>query len=466
MKMICTHNRGRIVLATIMAITSFNFSSAQVCTDVTNTIYGLTPNGAIHQITTSNASVGAAITPAYGGNAPSYANAMGYNNVNGKFYYFKRNIYTPPQEFVSFDPGTNTVSILSSAPLSGTTIVNLGCVLANGTGYYCVDAYAKLLYYNILTNTWTLITSNLVDQYGVNLTPIFNARIYGDMATDAQGNMWIMPASATELGLYKLAAPLPTTPQASVTIQRVLPPTTPTPNANTIGGIAFSPAGNIFVSTNPPDNKLFRMNANNSFTLMGTFNISGVGNDLASCVFPFGVLASSWQNFSVDMEQNNDVSLAWSMTQENENKGYHIEHSLDGKDWNTIGFVKRDAAQGSRYSYTDRSHLNGKHYYRIRVEEYSGQFSYSVVRSAEIKTGRSIAIGPNPTSDILRIVVNGGGNSTHTAMLFDQAGRKMKAVDLSTGLNTIDVRSLPKGMYIVRITASGGDSYSDKIYKM
>lgn len=469
MKMICTLVRGRIALflLTLFISAYSNLCNAQICANVNNTIYGLTPAGMIHRINTTNASVSAAITPAYTGNAPSYANAIGFNNVNGRFYYFKRNTYIAPQEFVSFNPGTNAVTILASSPLGTTTIVNLGCVLANGSGYYCVDAYARLLYYNIAANTWTLITSTMVDQFGNNLTPIFNARIYGDMATDAQGNLWIMPANATQLGLYRLSAPLPTTPQASVTVQQVLPPTTATPNGTTIGGIAFNPAGDIFISTNPPDNKLFRMNEDLTFTLLGTFNISDVGNDLAACVFPFGVLASSWQSFSAEIEQNNNVLLSWLVGEEVGNKAYHIEHSINGRDWNTIGFVKKDEARGSRYTFVDGRRLNGKHYYRIRVEEYSGQSVYSAIRSVDIKGGRNIAFGPNPANNILRIVVNSErGNYIHTAILFDQSGRQVKTFNLSVGLNVMDIKSLPRGMYVIKVTSSSGESYSDKIVKI
>ena len=420
----------------------------------------------IHPINTSTASVGAAITPAYGGNAPSYANAMGFNNVNGRFYYFKRNTYLAPQEFVSFNPATNAVTILASSPLGTTTIVNLGCVLADGTGYYCIDAYAKLLYYNILANTWTLISSTMLDQFGNNLTPIFNARLYGDIATDAQGNLWIMPASATQLGVYKLSAPLPVTPQASITVQQVLPPTTPTPNGFSIGGIAFNPAGNIFVSTNPPDNKLFRMNVNNTFTLMGTFGITDVGNDLASCVFPFGVLSASWQHFTAELGQGNDALLSWTMNVDTDNKGYHVEHSMNGTDWNTIGFVKSKNENGSRYAFTDNSGLRGKHYYRIRAESVSGQYIYSAVRIVEIKNGRAIAFGPNPANSILSISIdNGGSRYTHTAKLFDQSGRNVKSIGLSQGVNVMDIASLPRGVYVVKVISSNGESFSEKIIK-
>src|SRR5687768_207676 len=70
---------------------------SQVCANPNTFIYGLTSAANVHRINATNAGVGPRMNPLYGGNAPSYSNAMGYNNANGRFYYFKRNSYVAPQ---------------------------------------------------------------------------------------------------------------------------------------------------------------------------------------------------------------------------------------------------------------------------------------------------------------------------------------------------------------------------------
>src|SRR3954470_17193633 len=322
MRSLLAYRELRLIVLTLLLMPALQVS-AQTCSSPNTFIYGLTNVANVHRINTTNGNVGAAMNPAYGGNVPSYSNAMGYNNVNGKFYYFKRNSFAPPQEFVSFDPGLALITYLAPSPATASTIVNVGCMNNTGTGYYCIDANAGLFYYNIATNVWKQITANLIDQFGNNLTPIVNARIYGDAAFDGYGNLFFLPASATDFGLYKIKAPLPVNPVASLTVQQIIPPTTATPNGNSFGGIAFNNTGQIFISTNPPDDKLFRLNNDRSFTFLATFSVSGVGNDLTSCNFPFIVLPVSWESFSAELTVNKQVLINWAVSQQSNNKGYY-----------------------------------------------------------------------------------------------------------------------------------------------
>src|SRR2546421_7056352 len=152
-------------LAFLFCTISFSEASAQICSDPGNVIYGLTNTGAIDPITVGTGVVGAAITPAYGGNAPSSSNGLAYDPLNGKFYYFKRVPSSTPQEFVSFDPATNAVTILASSPCPSTYSVYVGCITPNGSAYYCWDSNGSFYYYKIATNTWTTITNSIIDQY-------------------------------------------------------------------------------------------------------------------------------------------------------------------------------------------------------------------------------------------------------------------------------------------------------------
>lgn len=445
-----------------------SYLSAQLCTSPNQFIYGLTNVANIHRINTTNGATGAQMNPAYGGNAPSYSNAMGYNNVNGRFYYFKRNSYIAPQEFVSFDAGLNLISYLAPSPASTSTIINVGCVNNTGTGYYCIDAYASLFYYNILTNTWTLITTNLIDQFGNNLTPIVNARIYGDAAFDGNGNLWFLPAGTADFGLYRLNAPLPTTPVASITVRQIIAPTTPTPNGNSFGGIAFNNTGQIFISTNPPDNRLFRLNNNQTFTLLATLSVGGVGNDLTSCNFPFSVLPVKWESFTAEVNANNEVLIKWEVSQQANNKGYYIEQSYNGTQWETLGFISTDPNEngGAKYSFLHKRPVNGRHYYRIRQIDLDENFTYSEVKVVDIKNNIQVEISPNPASDQLRIRMESSSLQENTHLhLFDFSGKLIQKKILNPGLNTIDIRTLLPGSYFVRIKTSSGEIYNERVIK-
>src|SRR5690349_16378283 len=75
---------------------------AQTCANPADVIYGLSNTGFIYPLPISSGAMGGAINPAYTGNAPVQSNGLGYSQLNGKFYYFKRPPGSAPQEFVSF----------------------------------------------------------------------------------------------------------------------------------------------------------------------------------------------------------------------------------------------------------------------------------------------------------------------------------------------------------------------------
>src|SRR5215467_7772085 len=108
-----TLKKSPLLICVCLAFTQIGY--AQVCASPATTVYGMDDVGGIYPITMATAAVGARINPAYTGNAPSSANAMGYNPGNGKFYYFKRNADQAPQEFVSFTP-PSTYAYLASCP--------------------------------------------------------------------------------------------------------------------------------------------------------------------------------------------------------------------------------------------------------------------------------------------------------------------------------------------------------------
>ena len=378
--------------------------SAQVCANANTTVYGLKNDGMIYPITLATAAVGAAINPAYPGNSPSSANAMGYNSVNGKFYYFKRNADQSPQEFISFNPVGNIYTILASCPSSNN--IRTGCINTTGTGYYCIDLNATLYYYDIAGNSWKQITSTYFNQFGANVSAALVAHSSGDIAIDGYGDMWFLCSAANDFGLFKFSAPLPTAAVASITAYQKIAPTTPTPTSNTFAGICFNPSGQIYMST-IGDDKLYRLNNNLTLTLMGTLTVSGVGNDLASCSYPLSVLATTLKNFLVEAKSDQLTKLTWTVGNQSNYKEFYIEYSSDGQKWQTVGFVSAntDPSASGEYTYTDFSLANGRKYYRIRQVDQNNQSIYSETKFIEVNTKLAISLSPNPCKGILNLQI-------------------------------------------------------------
>jgi hypothetical protein len=463
MQLIFTKYSVRFLKATALAI-AFLFISkqdfAQICANPGSIIYSLSNSGLISPITVSTGAVGTTVNTAYSSSTSS-ANGIGYNTINGLFYYFQ-NAGSSSQQFVSYNPSTSTYATLPASPI--TAGVNRGCVNFNGTGYYCLDQNGNLCYYDIVNNVWTLICSVFTDQYGNNVTSIFKSQGSGDMAIDALGNLWIVTSNASQWGLYKLSTPLATTSVASMTVQQLIAPTTATPTNMNFVGIAFDPSGFIYMATN---NDLYLLKNDLTLTHLAAFSTAGICGDLTSCNYPFAILPVTFQNLNVVDQNNNAVSVSWQVSQQLNNKGYYVQQSANGIDWNDKGFVANDNANeiSETYSFIDNSPANGQNFYRICEVDIDGGKSYSEIKSVNIglTVNSTVSIWPNPAKDVIKIQNNNTVSSI--ACVYNQSGALMSEHVLQSGTNTINVSNLIFGAYIVNIKSADGSSYNQKFIK-
>ena len=433
---------------------------AQVCSDPINIIYGLTKNGDIVPVDVNTAALGARLNssadPGYPG-ATRVSNAIGLDIQTKTFYYFHNNI-SSSQKFNAFNGATNTYQSLASSPIRGSVVK--GCISADGTGYYCIDSASTLCYYSILTNTWSKISSTIKNQYNTDLGPTFSALGNGDMVIDGLGNLWIVAASTTKWGLYELNAPLPTTTQASITLNEMVAPTQPTPSGLPFVGIAYNPTGQIYMCT---VNDLYLLQSNLSITHINSFSTTGIVVDLTSCNFPFLVLPLSLESFSASLQGNQGALLQWTANQQISTAGYSIERSADGRQWTTLAYQPSNTAPGTgQYRFTDDHPADGVNYYRLLVDLADGNASYSPVRSVYVAVASGVKVWPTAASDYLNVQVPVTGG---TLRFFNSSGQEMDSRLLAGGVNRLDIGALPRGYYVVEIILPGGAIVSTRMMK-
>lgn len=164
--------------------------------------------------------------------------------------------------------------------------------------------------------------------------------------------------------------------------------------------------------------------------------------------------------------------LGWQTASESDSKGFHIEHSLDGREWSVLGFV---SAQGQssdlqQYSYIHENPMSGDNYYRLRMVDLDGRFEYSVARLVHFEKEYSLlSVHPNPFSDQLKIRMGGRISGAAIVQLTDVFGRIVLERVIVTGkgeeeLRLNDLNNLSKGAYFLRIS-NREESLSWKLYK-
>jgi hypothetical protein len=164
-------------------------------------------------------------------------------------------------------------------------------------------------------------------------------------------------------------------------------------------------------------------------------------------------------DFNVHVK-NNSVVVNWITATETNNDYFTLERSLDGDIWTTI--YTCDGAGTStkehQYTFTDYSPYSGVNYYRLKQTDIDAQFTYSFVKSAEIKSDSiSFVVYPEPASiDEINILIKGSTTETASIEINDMYGRQMCSgkVEISKGpvlIKLSDICNLSPGTYIVSV---------------
>jgi hypothetical protein len=163
---------------------------------------------------------------------------------------------------------------------------------------------------------------------------------------------------------------------------------------------------------------------------------------------------------------NTRVQLNWN-TENAVNLSYFgIERSSDGVTFNNVGTINATAGRSGSYSYSDATApATGTSFYRLRQTDADGRYQYSAVvmiRSGAEKNG-SLVVFPNPTNHYLSLSTGGNEVIQHLA-IFDINGKRI--VDKNNpSTNTIDVSTLAKGFYKIKVETATGESFSSSFVK-
>ena len=156
-------------------------------------------------------------------------------------------------------------------------------------------------------------------------------------------------------------------------------------------------------------------------------------------------------------KENQAVVLQWTTTEEHGFDRFEVEQSNDGKSWREIGRVsaKGTALSPARYAYVDNRPFPGDSYYRLRMADLDGSFALSDIRMVSMtgSAAGSLSIYPNPATDHILISPSSTFFTVSSLELFDISGRKVAGITESLN-GRLDVRALPSGLYLVKVTYS------------
>ncbi len=162
--------------------------------------------------------------------------------------------------------------------------------------------------------------------------------------------------------------------------------------------------------------------------------------------------------FSFNANKNTStVSLNWKTSSEVNSNRFEVETSTDGTSWKTIGNVAAAGVSISErnYDFIHHNPLNGVNYYRLKQIDNGESFKYSQTRTVTFTGTTDIKVMPNPTTD--RLIITANRNVRFESVtVFNLDGKLMETNQKFQSGNSIDMRSYPTGIYMIKIIDDAG----------
>ena len=146
-----------------------------------------------------------------------------------------------------------------------------------------------------------------------------------------------------------------------------------------------------------------------------------------------------------------------------------MERSSDAVKFTPLASIKSEDNIGKyNFSYTDYNIPYGNWYYRIRIKQTDGTFTYSkTIALGSTNSPHSIIITPNPSSDFINILWSENAAMNLNMRLFNVNGRLVKKEyrqAIATNSNwKIPISELQAGNYFLELEANNRQRSIQKI---
>ncbi|HOZ70153.1 MAG TPA: LamG domain-containing protein [Chitinophagaceae bacterium] len=159
-------------------------------------------------------------------------------------------------------------------------------------------------------------------------------------------------------------------------------------------------------------------------------------------------------------KKTGQVDLIWETLSEENTSHFEIERSSDGNNWTRIGEVSANgnSTQKQSYSYTDPAPSVLTSFYRLKMADKDGIYTYSRVITVTTATEfTGIRLFPNPARETLQVQYEAARSGSLQLMVTDAGGRIVYQSTVSgrSGINTfsVPVQMLSPGYYQLAILA-------------
>lgn len=162
-------------------------------------------------------------------------------------------------------------------------------------------------------------------------------------------------------------------------------------------------------------------------------------------------------SFSV-VKLNNANHLEWTTTNQVNTKEFKIEWCLDAISWKILNTVNATSNITNTYSYNQRNEPSGKIFYRLKMLDLDGQFTYSNIIWLNGNNYSGIVVYPNPVKNVLRINTDNSLLNTKVALMTIE-GKLIKQISITSNQQATNVQQLPSGEYLLKFSNGATEKF-------
>jgi hypothetical protein len=147
--------------------------------------------------------------------------------------------------------------------------------------------------------------------------------------------------------------------------------------------------------------------------------------------------------------------LTWTTASEVNTASFVIEHRTGTGTYETAGTIASVGQGAGTYRFTATSLAAGVHYFRLKMTDTDGRFTYSDVRSVRLSaTEGTLTLAPNPVQSGFVTVRWNGNAAKATIRVVDYAGRVVYTTSTSANSLAIPTRGWAAGSYQVVLSTA------------
>ncbi len=187
-------------------------------------------------------------------------------------------------------------------------------------------------------------------------------------------------------------------------------------------------------------------------------NMYGMGATSSLSIIVTSVLPITLIQFDAEKKGKNSL-LRWTTASEQNSHSFNIEHSSDARVFSELGSVTASGSTQNekQYNYTHFAPASGANYYRLKLVDRDGSYSYSEVRTIYFEEkGTGVTVYPNPVSNELFIETEPG--KITKISIFNQLGQLFYHGTIQ-GKTIIPITSYLPGIYFIKLENEKSSSF-------